>query len=58
MMDRNSTDIYAGIGKITNRKGTRKFDKYEEVECLYANTLLANGNGIFQKAKCKFKDDN
>ena len=57
MMDRNSMDFDAGIGKITYRKGTGKFDKYEGVECLYAITFLANGNGTFQKAKCKFKND-
>ena len=58
MMDRNSMDFDAGIGKITYRKGTGKFNNYEGVECLYAITFLANGNGTFQKAKCKFKNDN
>ena len=57
MMDRNSMDFDAGIGKITYRKGTGKFNNYEGVECLYAITFLANGNGTFQKAKCKFKND-
>ena len=57
MMDRNSIDFDAGVGKIIYRKGTGKFDKYEGVECLYAITFLGNGNGTFQKAKCKFKND-
>ena len=57
MMDRNSMDFDAGIGQITYRKGTGKFEKYEGVECLYAITFLADGNGTFQKAKCKFKND-
>ena len=57
MMDKNSIDFDVGIGKITYRKSTGKFDKYEEVECLYAISFLANGNGKFQKAKCKFKND-
>ena len=58
MMDKNSIDFDVGIGKITYRKGTGKFNKYEGVECLYAITFLANGNGTFQKAKCKFKNVN
>ena len=57
MMDRNSMDFDAGVGKITYRKGTGKFDIYEGVECLYAITFLADGYGTFQKAKCKFKND-
>ena len=57
MMDRNSLDFEAGVGKITYRKGTGKFIRYEGVECLYAITFLSNGNGTFQKAKCKFKND-
>ena len=57
MMDRNSIDFDAGVGKIIYRKGTGKFDKYEDVECLYAITFLDNGNGTFQKAKCKFNND-
>lgn len=57
MMDRNSMDFDAGVGKITYKKGTGKFDKYEGVECIYAITFLTDGNGTFQKAQCKFKND-
>ena len=46
MMDRNS-DFDAGIGKITYRKGTGKFNNYEGVECLYAITLT-NGKVHFK----------
>ena len=54
MMDRNSSDFDAGVGKITFRNGSGKFKDYEGTECLYAITFLTNGNGTFQKAKCKF----
>ena len=55
MMDRNSSDFDAGVGKITYRKGSGKFKDYEGIECLYAITFLKSGNGTFQKAKCKFR---
>ena len=55
MMDRNSSDFDAGVGKITYRKGSGKFKEYEGIECLYAITFLKSGNGTFQKAKCKFR---
>ena len=54
MMDRNSIDFDAGVGKIIYKKGTGKFKKYEGTECVYAITFLSTGNGTFQKAKCKF----
>ena len=46
------------LGKLLIEKVQGKFNNYEGVECLYAITFLANGNGTFQKAKCKFKNDN
>ena len=55
MMDRNSSDFDAGVGKITFRNGSGKFKNYEGTECLYAITFLTDGNGAFQKAKCKFR---
>lgn len=55
IMDRNSNDFDAGVGKLLYKKGTGKFEKYEGVECLYAITFLFDGNGTFQKANCKFK---
>ena len=55
MMDRNSSDFDAGVGKITFRNGSGKFKNYEGTECLYAITFLTDGNGAFQKAKCKYK---
>ena len=57
MMDRQSSEFDAGVGKIKYKKGTGKFEKYEGVECLYAITFLFDGNGTFQKASCKFKND-
>ena len=54
MMDRNSSDFDAGVGKLKYRKGTGKFKNYDGTECLYAITFLSNGNGTFQKAKCNF----
>ncbi len=54
MMDRNSSDFDAGVGKLKYRKGTGKFEKYEGTNCLYAITFLSNGKGTFQKAKCNF----
>ena len=55
MMDRNSTDFDAGLGKIQYREGTGKFEKYFGTECIYAINFLKYGNGTFQKAKCNFK---
>ena len=54
MMDRNSSDFDAGVGKLKFRKGTGKFISYNGTECLYAITFLSKGNGTFQKAKCNF----
>ena len=58
MMDRNSSDFDAGVGKLKYRKGTGKFKSYNGTECLYAITFLSNGNGTFQKAKCNFLKKN
>ena len=54
MMDRNSLDFDAGVGKLKFRKGTGKFKNYDGTKCVYAITFLFNGNGTFQKAKCNF----
>lgn len=57
LMDRNSFDFDAGVGKLKFRSGTGKFEKYKGLECLYAITFLPDGYGSFQKARCKFKND-
>ena len=36
MMDRNSNDFDAGVGKLKYIKGTGKFESYGGTECLYA----------------------
>ena len=55
VMDRNSVDFDAGVGKLLFRKGTGKFEKYDGVECVYAIKFSSNGLGSFQKAKCKYR---
>ena len=55
MMDRNSVDFDAGLGKLKYKKGTGKFKNHEGTECIYAINFLKHGNGTFQKAKCKYK---
>ena len=55
MMDRNSVDFEAGLGKIKYKNGTGKFKNHEGTECIYAINFLKHGNGTFQKAKCKYK---
>ena len=57
MMDRNSVDFDAGVGKLKYRKGTGKFENYEGTECVYAINFLKHGKGTgtFQKAKCNYK---
>ena len=57
IMNRNSDDFEAGLGKIKYKNGTGKFKNHEGTECIYAINFLKHGNGTFQKAKCKFKND-
>ncbi len=50
IMNRNSSDYELGIGKITYLKGTGKFKKYENLQCLYA-VELTEGLAVI-KQKC------
>ncbi len=56
MMERNSVDFDAGVGKLYYRNGTGKYKNHEGTECIYAINFLKNGRGTFQKAKCKYKN--
>ena len=49
-------DFESGIGKILYEKGTGKFEKYDDAQCVYAITFLPERDGSFIKSKCKFKD--
>ena len=54
IMDRDSDDFEAGIGEIKYVKGTGKFKKYVDTNCVYAVAHLSRGKGSFVKAKCNF----
>ena len=55
IMNRVSDDFDTGIGKIKYDKGTGKFKKYQNTECVYAITFLPDGDASFIKTKCNFK---
>ena len=54
MMDRNSTDFDAGVGKLY-RKGTGKFDKYEGVECYTPLLFYLTEKVHFKKLNANLK---
>ena len=52
IMNRNSNDYEAGIGKSTYIHGTGKFKRYENKDCLYGVEII-EGMAVL-KQKCKF----
>ena len=51
IMNRNSNDYEAGIGKTTYLQGTGKFKKYKNVVCVYGVEII-EGMAVL-KQKCK-----
>ena len=58
IMDRESDNFDAGIGKIEYIKGTGKFKEYKGTKCVYAVSHLPLGKGSFIKSKCNFNKKN
>ena len=52
IMNRNSTDYELGTGRITYLNGTGKFEKYKNLDCIYA-VEVSEGLAVI-KQKCKF----
>ena len=51
IMNRNSNDYEAGIGKTTYLQGTGKFKKYKNIVCVYGVEII-EGMAVL-KQKCK-----
>ena len=54
MMDRNSVDFEAGLGKIKYKNGTGKFKKLINANCIYAVEISEEFSIL--KQKCKTND--